>query len=139
MSSSKRELVETLVALIDEDELRTIVGTVIEAQTRRLNKLQQLSLELSGGEITPSLYQSDGSEEDPGEETAGRAVLKILKDADRPLGNSDIRKRIYELYRKQIKPSTVGNVLWKGKKSGLFRKVPSSSGSRWTKWRYVER
>lgn len=38
------------------------------------------------------------------------------------------------LFDKPITSSTVGNVLWKGKKNKLFKKVGSG---RWTKWEYI--
>lgn len=135
---SKKQLVETLIDLVGEDDLRVIVAGVIEAQKRKLSKLEQLSLELSGGVQAkpPASVSADLDESD--QESAPQAVHKVLQEAEKPLGNSEIRLRIKKRFGTDPKPATIGNALWKGSKKGLYKKVSSSRGSRWTKWRYVE-
>lgn len=140
MSHSKRELIETLVGMIEEDELRAIVESVIEARQAKLRKLQQLSLKLSG-ESNPN--ESEGGGNDDGltaseADTASTAVERILREATKPLGNGEIRKQYEALYGKSITSSAVGNALWKGKKKKLFKKVGATGSPRYTKWKYVK-
>jgi len=139
VNNNKRELIETLVALVEEDELRSIVDNVIEAQRAKLNKLRELSSRLSG---KPHAVEDGGLTDDDYPEnlefgTASSAVLKILREAKKSMSNGDIRKRYLELFGKPITPSAVGNALWKGKKKKQFKKVGATGSTRYTKWKYV--
>ena len=58
-------------------------------------------------------------------------ILKILTDTVLPLSNNDIKKELKEIYDKETTPSTIGNILWKGKKDGVYSKIGSG---KWSKW-----
>ena len=139
MNNSKREMIEMLVDLLDESELSSIIENVIEAKSSQLSRLQELSSRLAGtsNQSPQSMPFNQDIPEDIEGDTAGQAVLRILKAATRPIGNSEIRKRYSELYGKEISGSGVGNALWKGKNKNLYRKVGSRAGARYTKWKYV--
>ena len=137
MEYNKRELLETMIELLGEDEIRSILKTVIQDKSKQLSKLQQLSLKLSGNSVsTVNEIRVYDSFEELENDTASVAVLRILKEATKPMSNSDIRKQYYQLFGKEMKASTIGNALWKGQKEKLFAKI-GSKGTRYTKWRYV--
>jgi len=130
----KRELVETLITLLDDQELQSIVDKVIKEKQTQLSKLQQLSMKLSikpdSSVVSVPVHYSE-------EITAPEAVLRIMREAGKPLSNSEIRKRYSELYGgKELKANTLGNVLWKGKQENIYKKL-DSRGSRYTKWVYI--
>ena len=131
MDNSKRELIEAMIELLDEDEIRSLLKMAISDKRKQLNKLQQLS-------ETPTLFDSEDFD-DLEDDTASGAVLRILREAKKPMSNSDIRRRYNELFKKGIKSSTIGNALWKGKQENLYMKVGSKKGTRYTKWRYVHK
>ena len=138
----KRELIETLVELLDEAEIGHIVEKAIQDNRARLTKLEQLSVKLTIplGSASPVEGSSRKSEQrvtvNAGDVTAVEAICRILKEANKPMANQAIRHRYFEIYNNTISASTIGNTLWRHK-GKLFRK-DGRGGTRWAKWKLIK-
>jgi hypothetical protein len=124
---NKRDLIELLVDLLDEDEIKRLIEEKIASDRLRLEKLEHLSQQFGITTIPVDKIPDDGEYE-----SASAGVLHILQEAGRPIGNKEIRVRFKELYGQEIKQATLGNILWKGKNKKRYKKT---GGTRHAKWK----